>query len=276
MRFSDLVQLLATLVLAVGIGFTAWNTYRTNENTEIVRINTDSIDMSTSELTDSFTTLEDAIRENTIELGKGAASDEASQTSDTVPVEDATATTTIPVDSVSTTQPATTTTTRTTSTTTPDTTTTTAATTTTTAPQTTTTTTTPRTTTTERTTTSRATTTTQLAEPMVRIARGGPGPRQVEAGHGVACGQNSPLCLFVNVEMRDFEPGQYSVHCTHDGWLNFGPETWWTFEITVDASGNASRNGPCFINFAKLSGDRGVRLIVSRGGTEIARSNWLN
>ena len=275
MRTSDVIHLIGTLVLAVGIGFTAWNTFRINEsiervgdNTASVEQNTGSIDTSTGLLTHSFTTLENAIRENTTELGKGAGGDEPSVTTDTgSDAEDsaaATATTT-PTDAESTSQPA-------------DTTITGATTSTTVATTTTTTTTTPTTTTsTAQTTTTRApTTTTEPDEPMVRIARGGPGPRQVEPGHGVACGQNSPLCLFVNVAMRDFEPGQYSVHCTHDGWLNFGPETWWTFEITVDASGDASRNGPCFINFAKLSGDRGVRLVVSRGGTEIARSNWVN
>ena len=72
------------------------------------------------------------------------------------------------------------------------------------------------------------------------------------------------------------DPGRYSVACNHDGWANFGPETWWVFDITVDAGGQASRNGPCFINFDRLSfNGRGVQVVVSRGGTEIARSNWL-
>lgn len=112
------------------------------------------------------------------------------------------------------------------------------------------------------------------AGPTVRITKGNPGPRQVGPGQGVACGENSPMCLLIDIELRNFSPGTYRVDCTHDGWANFGYEVWSRFDISVDATRMASRAGPCFLNFTRLYGN-GVQLIVYRDGMEIARSNWL-
>ena len=72
-----------------------------------------------------------------------------------------------------------------------------------------------------------------------------------------------------------FAPGTYTVSCAHDGWGGVGPETaFWSFTITVDTSGSASRSGPCFLNFARLTAN-GAYVTVSRPGTETVRSNWL-
>ena len=78
----------------------------------------------------------------------------------------------------------------------------------------------------------------------------------------------------MNWALSGFEPGKYSVSCQHDGWAGFPQEEWWEFTITVDTSGAASRSGPCFINFDRLTGE-GVRVIVKRNGEEMAASYWI-
>ena len=71
-----------------------------------------------------------------------------------------------------------------------------------------------------------------------------------------------------------FAPSAYTVACGYDGWAGGSPSTFRTFGLTVDASGSASRSGPCFINFAKLTGN-GLYLAVSKDSAEVARSGWL-
>ena len=108
----------------------------------------------------------------------------------------------------------------------------------------------------------------------VTVTKGGPGPTELGPGQGVACGANTPTCRLLDIELRGFAAGTYTVSCSHDGWENEAPLTWWTFSVTVDAGGSASRSGPCFINFAKLTGN-GVYVTVSRTGTATVTSNWL-
>ena len=108
----------------------------------------------------------------------------------------------------------------------------------------------------------------------VTVAKGGPGPTVLGPGQGVPCGADTPTCRYLNVEMSGFAADTYTIECRHDGWGDFGPSTFWTFTITVDATGTATRNGPCFLNFAKLTAN-GAYVTVSRAGTETARSSWL-
>ena len=110
--------------------------------------------------------------------------------------------------------------------------------------------------------------------PTVTVTKGGPGPTVLGPGQGVACGADTPTCRYLDVELRGFAAGTYTVSCSHDGWGDFGPSTFWTFSITVDATGSASRSGPCFINFAQLTAN-GAYVTVSRTGTTTATSNWL-
>ena len=108
----------------------------------------------------------------------------------------------------------------------------------------------------------------------VTVSRGGLGPTSVEPGEGVPCAPDTPTCRYLNVELQGFAVGTYTVECRHDGWGDFGPSTFWTYSITVDSSGSASSNGPCFLNFARLTGN-GSYVIVSSPGTEPVTSNWL-
>ena len=110
--------------------------------------------------------------------------------------------------------------------------------------------------------------------PTVTVTKGGPGPTELGPGLGVACGANTPTCRYLNIELRGFAAGTYTVSCFHDGWDTEAPLTWSNFSITVDNSGSASRSGPCFINFAKLTAN-GAYVTVSRTGTATVRSNWL-
>ena len=106
------------------------------------------------------------------------------------------------------------------------------------------------------------------------MTKGGPGPTVLGPGQGVPCGADTPTCRYLNVEMSGFAADTYTIECRHDGWGDFGPSTFWTFTITVDATGTATRNGPCFLNFAKLTAN-GAYVTVSRTGTTIATSDWL-
>ena len=110
--------------------------------------------------------------------------------------------------------------------------------------------------------------------PTVTVTKGSPGPTEIGPGQGVACAADTPTCRYINIELRGFASGTYTVSCSHDGWADFGPSTFWTFSITVADNGSASRNGPCFINFAQLTGN-GAYVTVSRTGTETVRSNSL-
>ena len=109
---------------------------------------------------------------------------------------------------------------------------------------------------------------------MVILTEGGLGPTSLGPGEGVPCAPDTPRCRYLRIEFRGFAPGEYTVSCSHDGWGDFGPSTFWTFSITVDSSGSASSNGPCFLNFARLTSN-GAYVTVSRPGTETVVSNWL-
>ena len=108
----------------------------------------------------------------------------------------------------------------------------------------------------------------------VTVAKGGSGPTEVGPGQGIPCGPNTPTCRYLEVKLRNFAPGTYMVSCSHDGWGDFGPSTFWTFSITVDANGSASSSGPCFLNFARLTGN-GAYVTVSKAGTDTVRSRKL-
>ena len=94
------------------------------------------------------------------------------------------------------------------------------------------------------------------------------------AAGNLTCGANTPTCRLLDIELRGFAAGTYTVSCSHDGWESEAPSTFWTFTITVGAGGSVSRSGPCFINFAKLTAN-GAYVTVSRTGTDTVRSNWL-
>ena len=106
------------------------------------------------------------------------------------------------------------------------------------------------------------------------MAKGGLGPTSVGPGEGVPCAPDTPTCRYLDVELQGFTAGAYTVECRHDGWGDLGPSTFWTFTINVDSSGSATSNGPCFLNFARLTGN-GVYVTVGGPGTELITSNWL-
>ena len=108
----------------------------------------------------------------------------------------------------------------------------------------------------------------------VTVSKGRLGPTSLGAGEGVPCAPNTPTCRYLHVELSDFAPGEYTVKCSHDGWSSFGPSTWWTFSITVGDSGSASSQAPCFINFARLTGN-GAYVTVTSPRTETVASNWI-
>ena len=109
----------------------------------------------------------------------------------------------------------------------------------------------------------------------VTVSKGRLGPTSLSAGEGVPCAPDTPTCRYLNVELSGFAAGTYTVECRHDGWSDFGPSTFWTYSITVGDSGTASSQGPCFINFARLTGN-GAHVIVSspRTGSPIV-SSWI-
>ena len=108
----------------------------------------------------------------------------------------------------------------------------------------------------------------------VVLSKGDPGPIEVEPGQGVPCAPDVPTCRYLDVELEGFAPGIYAVSCAHDGWGDVGPSLFWTFSITVDSSGSAASRGPCFLNFARLTGN-GVYISVAGDDREIVTSNWL-
>ena len=108
----------------------------------------------------------------------------------------------------------------------------------------------------------------------VTLAKGGLGPTALGPGQGVPCASNTPTCRYLDIELGGFAAGTYTIACRHDGWGSVGPEAFWTFTVTIGDSGSASSNGPCFLNFARLTGN-GAYVTVSRPGTETVRSNWL-
>ena len=108
----------------------------------------------------------------------------------------------------------------------------------------------------------------------VVLSRGDLGPTAVGEGQGVPCAPDSPTCRYLDVTLAGFAPGTYSVSCAHDGWGDFGPSVFWTFAITVDVGGSAVSRGPCFLNFARLTGN-GAYVSVTGPDGEGVTSNWL-
>ena len=93
-----------------------------------------------------------------------------------------------------------------------------------------------------------------LAQPTVVMSKGGLGPTSVPEGAGIPCALSASTCRYLTVELRNFEPGRYEVSCEHDGWRSYGSGSWATFSLTVGSDGTARQAGPCFINFADLTG----------------------
>ena len=56
--------------------------------------------------------------------------------------------------------------------------------------------------------------------PTVTVTKGGLGPTELGPGQGVPCGANTPTCRYLDIELRGFAPGTYTVSCSHDGWEN--------------------------------------------------------
>ena len=108
----------------------------------------------------------------------------------------------------------------------------------------------------------------------VVLSRGGPGPTSVGEGQGVPCAPDSPTCRNLDVTLAGFAPGTYTVSCAHDGWGEYGPSVFWTFSIAVDAGGSAVSRGPCFLNFARLTGT-GAYVTVTGPDNTTVNSNWL-
>ena len=109
----------------------------------------------------------------------------------------------------------------------------------------------------------------------VVLSRGGLGPTSVGAGRGRSpCAPNAPTCRYLDVELRGFGAGTYSVSCAHDGWGSYGASVFWTFSLTVDSSGSAVSRGPCYLDYAQLTGD-GAYISVTGPGTNTVTSNWL-
>ena len=109
---------------------------------------------------------------------------------------------------------------------------------------------------------------------VVHLWQGELGPTSVGSDEGIPCTSETPTCRYLDITLRGFAPGSYTVSCSHDGWGDFGPSTFWTFTITVDESGYAFSRGPCFLNLARLTGN-GAYVTVSRPGTGTITSNWL-
>ena len=112
------------------------------------------------------------------------------------------------------------------------------------------------------------------AGPSVTVAKGDPGPTSLGPGLGTPCASDTPTCRYLHIQLRGFDPGDYTVSCSHDGWRNIPAGTWWTFTVTVGADRSATISRQCFINFASLTGN-GAYVTVTRSGTSAVTSNYL-
>ena len=109
---------------------------------------------------------------------------------------------------------------------------------------------------------------------LVIVNKGDPGPTSLSPGLGTACAPDTPTCRYLNIQLRGFDPGDYTVACSHDGWAGGPPATWWTFTVTVGADRTATVTRQCFINFASLTGS-GVYVTVTGSGTPAVTSNHI-
>ena len=114
----------------------------------------------------------------------------------------------------------------------------------------------------------------------VLLSRGGPGPRTAPRPGSIPCAANAPDCRWLQIELRNFPPGQYRVYCAHDGWNN-GQDTagsWHNFETTIGTNGGVTITNTCYINIPNTDG-RGVRIHVGKTGLPSGQyrwsSNWL-
>ena len=117
-----------------------------------------------------------------------------------------------------------------------------------------------------------------VESPTVILSRGDPGPTVAPRQGDVPCSRSSPDCRWLNIELRNFTPGQYRVYCVHDGFGSYSGGYWEDFTLTVDSTGRATSTRSCYINIAKAKG-RGVIIRVGetsqlRGQTRW-QSNWL-
>ena len=93
-------------------------------------------------------------------------------------------------------------------------------------------------------------------------------------GLGSPCAPNTPTCRYLHIQLRNFDPGDYTVACSHDGWGGIAASTWWTFTVTVGNDRSATISRQCSINFASLTGN-GAFVTVSKPGSPALTSNYL-
>ena len=102
--------------------------------------------------------------------------------------------------------------------------------------------------------------------PMLKIVGGEYGPiSEDEVRSGVPCHPDSINCRFLQYEMSEFSPGIYELTCEHDGWGQFENSSFGRVNVvTIDQDSTFPKQATCFINFDRLTGTNGVR-IVARG-----------
>ena len=114
----------------------------------------------------------------------------------------------------------------------------------------------------------------------VHLSRGGPGPTTAPRPGSIPCAANAPDCRWLQIELRNFPPGQYRVYCAHDGWNNgqYPAGSWHNFETTIGANGGVTITNTCYINIPNTDG-RGVRIHVGQASLPSGQyrwsSNWL-
>ena len=111
--------------------------------------------------------------------------------------------------------------------------------------------------------------------PSVTVTKGDPGPTTLPQGQGTPCAPNTPTCRYLHIQLRNFDPGSYTVACSHDGWNNTPAATWWTFNVTVGGDRSATVTRQCFINFASLTGSGAYVTVTKPGSDDSFTSNQL-
>ena len=114
----------------------------------------------------------------------------------------------------------------------------------------------------------------------VLLNRGGPGPTTAPRPGSIPCAANRPDCRWLQIELRNFPPGQYRVYCAHDGWNNgqYPAGSWHNFETTIGSNGGTTITNSCYVNIPNTDG-RGVRIHVGQASLPSGQyrwsSNWL-
>ncbi len=100
------------------------------------------------------------------------------------------------------------------------------------------------------------------------------------------CLDTSIKCRTLKLQLLNFEPGDYVVACENDGWNGGARDEWRHIPATIHEDGTVEFERPfCHLNFALLTGQRGVRVIV-RGPKEVVdgtvqypgvvKTEWFN